>query len=82
MLALICNTLPDYTLILAIKHIGSTMTSILVSKEPVIAVVICVICFVEQLDILIIIGIILIVFAVVLVITQTHRDMVVENNKE
>jgi drug/metabolite transporter (DMT)-like permease len=70
MVALICTVLSDYTLVLAIKHIGSIMTSILGSMEPVTAVVVGVVYFGEHFDIVSIAGVILIIIAVVMVIVQ------------
>lgn len=70
MVALICTVLSDYTLVLAIKHIGSTMTSILGSMEPMTAVVIGVVYFGEHFDMVSIAGVILIIVAVVMVIVQ------------
>ena len=73
MVALVCTVLSDYTLILAIKHIGSTMTSILGSMEPLTAVVVGVMYFDERFDSTSITGLILIIVAVVLVIAQTTK---------
>ena len=74
MLAVICTVLSDFTLILAIKNIGSTMTSILGSMEPLTAVIIGVMYFGERFDYSSIAGLILIILAVVLVITQAKND--------
>lgn len=73
MVALLCTVLSDYTLILAIKNIGSTMTSILGSMEPMTAVVIGVMYFGERFDMVSIAGVILIIIAVVMVIVQGGR---------
>ena len=74
MLSLICTVLSDFTLILAIKNIGSTMTSILGSMEPLTAVIVGVMYFSERFDYSSITGLILIILAVVLVITQTQTN--------
>ncbi len=74
MLALLCTVLSDLTLILAIKRIGSTMTSILGSMEPMTAVIVGVLYFDERFDTTSVIGLLLIVVAVVLVIVQS-RDV-------
>lgn len=74
MLALLCTVLSDLTLILAIKRIGSTMTSILGSMEPMTAVIVGVLYFDERFDTTSVIGLLLIVIAVVLVIVQS-RDV-------
>ena len=70
MVALVSTLVSDYTLVLAIKNIGSTMTSILGSMEPMTAVVIGVIYFGEHFDLVSIAGVILIIVAVVMVIVQ------------
>lgn len=74
MLALLCTVLSDLTLILAIKRIGSTMTSILGSMEPMTAVIVGVLYFGERFDTTSVVGLLLIVVAVVLVIVQS-RDV-------
>lgn len=71
MLAFVCTVLSDYTLILAIKRIGSTRTSILGSMEPLTAVVVGVLYFGERMDAVSIAGIILIILAVIIVIVQS-----------
>jgi len=76
MLALVCTVLSDYTLILAIKRIGSTMTSILGSMEPLTAVIVGVVYFGERFDSSSVAGLILIIAAVVLVIARTDRSRV------
>lgn len=76
MLALVCTVLSDYTLILAIKRIGSTLTSILGSMEPLTAVIVGVVYFGEQFDTTSVAGLILIVAAVVLVIARADRSRV------
>ena len=74
MVALLCTVLSDYTLILAIKNIGSTMASILGSMEPMTAVIIGVVYFGERFDMVSIAGVILIIIAVVVVIVQGGRS--------
>lgn len=71
MLALLCTVLSDYTLILAIKRIGSTRTSILGSMEPLTAVVVGAVYFGERLDTISIVGLVLVICAVVVVIVQS-----------
>ncbi|MBR5200656.1 MAG: DMT family transporter [Alistipes sp.] len=71
MLALVCTVLSDYTLVLAIKHIGSTRTSILGSMEPLTAVVVGVVYFGERVDVVSVVGLVLIISAVVMVIVQS-----------
>lgn len=74
MLALVCTVLSDYSLILAIKRIGSTLTSILGSMEPLTAVVVGVVYFGEHFDSSSVAGLILIIAAVVLVIARADRS--------
>lgn len=84
MLAIVCTVLSDYTLILAIKRIGSTRTSILGSMEPLTAVVVGVVYFHEHIDATSVVGLILVIVAVVMVIVQstdTHGNKV-ENDGE
>lgn len=76
MLALLCTVLSDYALILAIKRIGSTMTSILGSMEPLTAVIVGVVYFGEQFDSSSVAGLILIIIAVVIVIARADRSKV------
>ena len=71
MLALICTVLSDFALIMAIKHIGSTRTSILGSMEPLTAVVVGVVYFGERMDTTSVIGLLLVICAVVVVIVQS-----------
>ena len=75
MLALVCTVLSDYTLILAIKRIGSTLTPILGSMEPLTAVVVGVLYFGEQFDSSSVAGLILIITAVLLVIARANRSV-------
>ena len=71
MLALLCTVLSEYTLILAIKRIGSTRTSILGSMEPLTAVVVGVLYFGERIDTTSVVGLLLVICAVVVVIVQS-----------
>ena len=70
-LALLCTVLSDYTLIIAIKRIGSTSTSILGSMEPLTAVVVGVLYFGERIDTTSVVGLLLVICAVVVVIVQS-----------
>lgn len=74
MLALVCTVLSNYTLVLAAKRIGSTRTSILGSMEPLIAMVVGVVCLGERVDVVSIVGLILIIVAVVVVIVQSTTE--------
>ncbi|MEG1616656.1 MAG: DMT family transporter [Bacteroidales bacterium] len=76
LLALFPTVVSDLTLVLAIKHIGSTTTSILGSMEPVTAVTIGVLVFNEPFGMRVFIGMSLILVAVILVILskQTREE--------
>ena len=80
LLALLCTILSDYTLILAIKRIGSTKTSILGSMEPLTAVIVGVLYFGEKFDSSSVVGIISIIVAVVIVILQSGTNQEVGHN--
>ena len=68
LLALLPTVVSNLTLVLAVKHIGSTMTSILGSMEPLTAVLIGVFYFGETFGVLSAIGLCVIVTAVIIVI--------------
>ena len=72
LLALLPTVLSNLTLVLAIKHIGSTMTSILGSMEPLTAVLVGVVHFGERFDLDSAAGLILVVTAVIIVILQNN----------
>ena len=74
MLALVCTVLSDLLLVMAIKRVGSTLTSILGSMEPLTAVVVGVVYFDEHFDTSSVIGLILIIFAVILVILGAKHN--------
>ena len=59
---------------MAIKRVGSTLTSILGSMEPLTAVVVGVVYFDEHFDTSSVIGLILIIFAVILVILGAKHN--------
>lgn len=71
LLALLPTVLSNLTLVLAVKEIGSTMTSILGSMEPLTAVLVGVIHFGERFDLDSAAGLVLVVTAVIIVILQT-----------
>lgn len=68
MLALLATVISDLTLILAIKYAGSTITSILGSMEPLVAVLVGVFYFSEYFNLNSAFGILLILVSVGLVI--------------
>lgn len=78
LLALLPTVVSNLTLILAIKNIGPTMTSILGSMEPLTAVVIGVLHFGEVFDVRAAVGIVLVIAAVVIVILQSRKPKSVE----
>ena len=73
LLALIPTVLSSLTLVLAIQQIGSTMTSILGSMEPLTAVLVGVFRFGESFSLDMAIGLILIISAVMIVILNPGR---------
>lgn len=77
-LALFATVISDLTLIMAIKYVGSTISSILGSMEPLVAVMVGVIYFSEYFDSYSLFGIILILVSVILVVSKTSRP----KNKE
>lgn len=73
MLALIPTLVSDFTLILAIQHIGSTRTAVLGCMEPVTAVVMGVLVLHEQMGFVQCAGIGVILLAVTFVILASNR---------
>lgn len=73
LLAFLCTVLSGFTLILAIKLIGSTVTSILGSMEPLVALVVGVFYFGEIFDWHSMVGISTIFISVVLVIIKSSK---------
>lgn len=74
LLALLCTLISDLTLVYAIKLVGSTVTSVLGSMEPVVAVLVGVLVFHEHFDWLSLAGILLILFAVIMVIKISTKS--------
>ena len=75
LLAFVSTVISDLLLVMAIKRIGSTMTSILGSMEPLTAVIIGVVYFNEHFDLASIVGLILIIVAVTLVIISSGKQI-------
>ena len=73
MLAVVCTVLSDLTLVMAIKRIGSTLTSILGSMEPLTAVIVGVVYFGETLDTVSVAGLMMVIMAVIIVIIVSGR---------
>lgn len=72
-LAFLATVISDLTLILAVKHTGSTVTAILGSMEPLVAVTVGVLVFSEFFSYQSLIGFVLILLSVVLVILADQR---------
>lgn len=70
LLALICTVISNLTLILAVKNIGSTVTSILGSLEPLISVAVGIIIFGEAISNMGYLGIFLIIASVILIVIK------------
>lgn len=75
LLALVPTVVSNLTLVLAVKHIGSTMTAVLGSMEPLTAVLVGVFYFGETFGVLSAVGLCVIVAAVIIVIllSRTRR---------
>lgn len=73
LLALLCTVVSDLTLVYAIKLVGSTITSILGSMEPLVAVIVGIFYFSESFTFSSFCGITLIVLSVVLVISKSAK---------
>lgn len=74
LLAFLPTVVSDLTLILAIKHAGSTVTSILGSMEPLVSVLIGVYYFHEHFDFYMLIGFLLIILSVFLIIFFSKKS--------
>lgn len=72
-LALLPTVISDFTLILAIKYVGSTVTAILGSMEPLTAVLVGVFYFSESFTLKTAGGLALVLFAVTMVIVRSSR---------
>ena len=73
LLALLPPVISDFTLILAIKYVGSTVTAILGSMEPLTAVLVGVFYFSESFSIKTAAGLALVLFAVTMVVRRSSR---------
>lgn len=73
LLALIPTAVSNLTLVLAIKDIGSVMTSILGSMEPLTAVIVGVVHFGEPFGADTFAGLVMVVAAVMIVIVQSGK---------
>lgn len=75
LLALLPTILSNLTLIIAVKHIGSSKTSVLGALEPLTALTIGVVIFHESLGVWSMIGIALILLSVYLIIRDKSKDL-------
>lgn len=83
LLALFCTVVSDLTLVMAIKLVGSTITSILGSMEPLVAVAVGVVVFSEHFDAYGFVGIVLIILSVTLVVRKSStQNKLKESAKE
>ena len=73
LLAALPTVLSDFTLILAVKYVGSTVTAILGSMEPLVAVLMGVLCFSERFSTQNAIGLALVITAVTLVVMRRSQ---------
>lgn len=72
-LAFLCTVVSNLALVLAIKYVGSTMTSILGSMEPVVAVVVGTLYFSEPFSLSSFFGIVLIIVSVIMVVMKNAK---------
>ncbi|MDR2009100.1 MAG: DMT family transporter [Bacteroidales bacterium] len=77
LLAFIPTVISNLTLVLAIKYAGSTITSILGSMEPLVAVIVGVVFFKEDFSFWGIIGLVIIIVSVMLVVVPVGRSKTV-----
>lgn len=73
MLALLPTVISDFTLILAVKYVGSTVTAILGSMEPLVAVLVGVFYFSERFGWESVLGLALVITAVTMVVKRQAK---------
>mgnify|MGYP001944173685 CR=1 FL=1 len=82
LLAFLCTVVSDFTLVIAIKLVGSTTSSILGSMEPVVAVFVGIIYFSEGFSIFSLVGLVLIIASVIMVVmTSAKKDEIKDSSK-
>lgn len=81
-LAFLATVVSDFALILAVKYAGSTITAILGSMEPLVAVCVGVLVFSEYFSIQSAIGLVLILSSVVLVVIADQRKQKLQRTQE
>lgn len=72
-LAVISTIISNFTLILAVKEIGSTPTSILGTLEPLTAILVGLVCFNEKLSATAFFGAILVILSVVVIVVGMEK---------
>lgn len=73
LLALVPTVVSDLTLVMAVKRVGSTITSVLGSLEPLVAVLVGIIHFSEPFGLKSAVGLVLIIAAVTVVILKSGK---------
>lgn len=73
LLAFVCTVISNQTLIVAIKNIGSVMTSVFGAMEPVTAVIVGLLCFNEVVNGQSVAGMVMILAAVIVIILANAR---------
>ena len=81
LLAVITAVVSNYTLILAVQRIGSTLTSVLGVLEPVTAVIVGILVFKEPFSLPLLLGIVLIAASVVLIMLGGHIRLLLARRK-
>ena len=81
LLAVITAVISNYTLILAVQRIGSTLTSVLGVLEPVTAVIVGILVFKEPFSLPLLLGIVLIAASVVLIMLGGHIRLLLARRK-
>ena len=82
LLACFCTVISDLTLVMAIKLVGSTITSILGSMEPIVAVSVGVFVFAEPFSFYSFIGILLIILSVTLVVRKSSKPNKIRESEQ
>ena len=78
---MITAVISNYTLILAVQRIGSTLTSVLGVLEPVTAVIVGILVFKEPFSLPLLLGIVLIAASVVLIMLGGHIRLLLARRK-
>ena len=81
-LAFLATVVSDFALILAVKYAGSTVTAILGSMEPLVAVCVGVLVFSDYFSLQLAVGLALILSSVVLVVVADHRKQKMQRTQK